>query len=159
MSWGEQVDPVVWRSSRLPTAVSRDRKSRFPYGRVNSLAKPDSSPRYSWNLCSVCGTVDGIFGSFWKTWWYEKVASWTGKQFGFMFFFFLQMSTMKCLYIYLVGCLISFASSVLQNKHTLEFSLGHLWSTKFDRYIMHEEYFNKWINKIKCTTVITLQTS
>nr|XP_029136352.1 neuron navigator 3-like [Labrus bergylta] len=45
MSRGEQVDPVVWRSSRLPTAASRDRKSRLPYGRANSLAKPDSSPR------------------------------------------------------------------------------------------------------------------
>ncbi|CAB1428033.1 unnamed protein product [Pleuronectes platessa] len=46
MSRGEQVDPLVRRSSRLPTAVSRDRKSRLPYERANSLIKPDSSPRW-----------------------------------------------------------------------------------------------------------------
>lgn len=43
MSWGERVDPV----SRLPTAASRDRKSRLPYGRSSGQAKPESSPGYS----------------------------------------------------------------------------------------------------------------
>ncbi|CAG5926845.1 unnamed protein product, partial [Menidia menidia] len=42
-SSGEQADPLVWRSSRLPTAVSRDRKSRLPYGRANSVAKTEPS--------------------------------------------------------------------------------------------------------------------
>ncbi|KAK9525430.1 hypothetical protein VZT92_016141 [Zoarces viviparus] len=55
MSRGEQVDPLVRRSSRLPTAVSRDRKSRLPYGRANSLAKPDSSPSLTARYASPPG--------------------------------------------------------------------------------------------------------
>lgn len=92
MSRGEQVDPVVSRSSRLPTAITRERKSGLPYGKTHSLAKPASSPRYSITLCSGWMWMwDRVFvkavltGYFWKPVWQRKVcglmslSSWTGK--------------------------------------------------------------------------------
>lgn len=89
MSRGEYVDPLLGRSSRLPTAVSRDRKSRLPYERANSL-KPDSSPWYSCSMYCVCvcvclDTLRQLFLDLsgehrYKRNGLELMTSWTGKK-------------------------------------------------------------------------------